>query len=398
MYSDKLKLGERKQFPEWEEKELTLMAPGPTQVSENVRAVRAYNVSSPILDFRFFDFYKETCKRMGNLLGTKNPFYIMNGEGILGLEAACASLTEPGDRVLVIDNGVFGKGFADFVTMYGGEAVTVTFDYHTPVSYEELKAYLEKDHAFKYATLVHSDTPSGILNPVETLCPLLKSYGIMAVVDSVTGMFGEELNIDEAQIDIACGGSQKALSAPPGLTMVCVSETAKKAMHDRKTPIASFYANLLTYETYYEDRHFPYTQPISDIYSLRAALENCIADTNILYRHKMIAKAVRTALSEGGLSLYLKDGFASTVTVFYVPEGLTDRVIMEDMMNEHHILISGSIGELKGKVIRIGHMGNNANVEDVAETLDALTVVLQKHGFSVNGNMKEIFLRELEMC
>lgn len=393
---EKLRVSGKKVYPEWEEKELLLMAPGPTQVSENVRKVRSYNVSSPILDSRFFDFYKETCKRMGDFLGTKNPFYIMNGEGILGLEAACASLTEPGDRVLVIDNGVFGKGFADFVTMYGGEAVMVTFDYHKPVDAETLKVYLEKDHDFKYATLVHSDTPSGVLNPVETLCPLLKSYGIMTVVDSVTGMFGDKLQIDEAQIDIACGGSQKALSAPPGLTMVAVSETAKKAMHERTKPIASFYANLLTYETYYEDMHFPYTQPMSDIYGLRAALEDCIADANIFLRHQSIAKAVRTALCEGGLALYLEAGFASTVTVFYVPKGMTDREIMEDMMKEHHILISGSIGELKGKVIRIGHMGNNANVDDVAATLGALTAVLRKRGFAVRGDMEKIFLEALE--
>lgn len=396
MLSERLQLGEKRTYPTWEEKELVLMTPGPTQVSENVREIRSYNVSSPILDERFFDFYKETCERMSSLLGTKNPFYIMNGEGILGLEAACASLTEPGDRVLVIDNGVFGRGFADFVTLYRGEAVTVCFDYHRPVAYEELKAYLEKDHDFKYATLVHSDTPSGVLNPVETLCPLLKSYGIMTVVDSVTGMFGDMLSIDEAQIDIACGGSQKALSAPPGLTMVCVSETAKRAMHERKTPIASFYANLLTYETYYEDKHFPYTQPMSDIYGLRAALEDCIADTNRFYRHSKIAEAVRTALKEGGLSLYLEDGYASTVTVFDVPEGLTDREIMDAMRIEHKILISGSIGDLKGKVIRLGHMGNNANVRDVAATLDALTKVLNKLGVSIHGNMKEIFLRELE--
>lgn len=396
MISERLKLGEKKEYPEWEEKELTLMTPGPTQVSENVRHVRAYNVSSPILDARFFDFYKETCQRMSELLGTKNPFYIMNGEGILGLEAACASLTEEGDRVLILDNGVFGNGFADFVTLYRGEPVLAEFDYHKPIGYEELKAYLEKDHDFKYATLVHSDTPSGVLNPVEKLCPLLKSYGIMTVVDSVTGMFGDALNIDQAQIDICCGGSQKALSAPPGLTMVCVSETAKKAMHERKTPIASFYANLLTYETYYEDQHFPYTQPMSDIYGFRAALEDCIADTNRFYRHQEIAKAVRCALTEGGLSLYLKDGYASTVTVFDVPEGMTDRMIMQDMMKEHNILISGSIGSLKGKVIRIGHMGNNANVEDVAAALDALTQVLQKHGMDMKVNMKDVFLRELE--
>lgn len=391
-----LEMGKKTEHPLWEEKDLIFMCPGPTQVSENVRKTRSYNVSSPILDKRFFDFYKETCEKFSESLGTKNPFYILNGEGILGLEAACASLTEPGDRVLVIDNGVFGNGFADFVSIYGGEPVLYTVDYHRPVDYQELKEYLEKDHAFKYATLVHSDTPSGVLNPVETLCPLLKSYGIMTVVDSVTGMFGDELHIDEAQIDIACGGSQKALSAPPGLTMVSVSEDARHAMHERKTPIRSFYANLLTYETYYEDMHFPYTQPISDIYSLRAALEDCITDENLLYRHKTIAAAVRKALKEAGLTLYLEDGYASTVTVFYVPEGITDRQIVEEMMEKHHVMVSGSIGSLKGKVIRIGHMGNNANVRDVAVTLSALGEVLTSFGISLSADMKQIFMEEIE--
>lgn len=395
MISKRLQPGQKKEYPEWEEKELLLMTPGPTQVADTVRHVRSYNVSSPIMDARFFDFYRETCNRMSELLGTKNPFYLMNGEGILGLEAACASLTEEGDRVLVLDNGIFGNGFADFVSLYRGTPVIASFDYHKPISYEELKAYLEKDHAFKYATLVHSDTPSGVLNPVEILCPLLKSYGIMTVVDSVTGMFGDELNIDQAQIDICCGGSQKALSAPPGLTMVCVSETARRAMHERKTPIASFYANLLTYETYYEDQHFPYTQPMSDIYGFRAALEDCIADENRFYRHTRIAGAVRSALSEGGLSLYLKEGYASTVTVFEVPDGMTDTQLLQAMREEHHILISGSIGSLKGKVIRLGHMGNNANVEDVAATLQALTKVLKKLGMKLQADLKEVFLREL---
>ena len=272
----------------------------------------------------------------------------------------------------------------------------VSFDYHRPIDAKELKVYLEKDHDFKYATLVHSDTPSGILNPVETLCPLLKSYGIMTVVDSVTGMFGDELSIDKAQIDICCGGSQKALSAPPGLTMVAVSETARKAMHERKTLIASFYANLLTFETYYEDMHFPYTQPISDIYGLRAALEDVERDTNRFWRHKVIAKAVRQTLSEAGVKLYLEDGYASTVTAFYVPDGLTDKQIMDEMLEKHHIIISGSLGDLKGKLMRIGHMGNNANVTDVKNTLSALTQVLQAHDISVKEDMGEAFVRCIE--
>lgn len=106
-------------------------------------------------------------------------------------------MTEPGDRVLVIDNGIFGKGFADFVKIYGGEPVLYTVDYHEPVQAEALAAYLEKDHEYKYATVVHCDTPSGVLNDLESICPLLKKYGILTVVDSVAAMFGQEVKVDD---------------------------------------------------------------------------------------------------------------------------------------------------------------------------------------------------------
>lgn len=397
MCSDKLIIKTAPDNMYLQENEIKIMTPGPTQVAENVRKARSYITTNPDLDERFYDFYKETCDKIGRLLHTRNSVYILGGEGILGLEAACASLTEPGDRVLVIDNGIFGKGFADFVSMYEGVPVMFTTDYHRPVSVSELKEYLDKDSDFKYATLVHSDTPSGILNPVEELCPLLKSYGIMTVVDSVTGMFADELDVDKAQIDIVCGGSQKAISAPPGLTIVAVSDAAINAMESRKTPIRSFYANLLTFKSYYEDKWFPYTMPISDIYGLRTAIDNIEADTNHLYRHKTIAAAVRKALMAAGLSLYLEDGFASSVTVFNVPDGMTDKEILDTMREQYHIMIAGCFDILAGKVIRIGHMGNNSNVEDVAEVLFALNNTFDKLGYKCKADMKEVFLHELEV-
>ena len=205
------------------------MTPGPTQVRENVRLARSRETTNPDLDLEFYDFYKETCEEISDLLNTENPAYILSGEGILGLEAACASLTEAGDRVLVIDNGVFGHGFADFVRIYGGEPVLYTTDYEEEVSVRELRTYLEQDHAFKYATVVHCDTPSGRLNPIQDICPLLKSYGILTVVDAVASMFGEKICVDDWKMDIVCGGSQKALSAPIGLTFLTVSPAAAEA-------------------------------------------------------------------------------------------------------------------------------------------------------------------------
>lgn len=379
-----------------EEKILKIMTPGPVQVAENVRKARSFVTTNPDLDERFYDFYKETCDLFAKELHTKNNVYILDGEGILGLEAACASLTEQGDRVLVIDNGIFGKGFADFVSIYGGEPVLYTVDYHRPVDVNTLEKFLDKDSNFKYATVVHSDTPSGVLNPVDKICPLLKSHGILTVVDSVTGMFADELYVDNSKIDIVCGGSQKALSAPPGLAFVSVSNDAMKAMEQRKTKIGSFYANLLTFKTYYEDKWFPYTMPISCIYGLRTALDNIIADKNHLYRHKRIAYAVRKALKATGLDLYLEDGYASSVTVFNVPDGLKDSQILDKMRSEYNIMLAGCFDVLAGKVIRIGHMGNNANIADVSCTLDALGNVLNELGFKCRADMKEVFLNSIK--
>ncbi|MGN0352567.1 MAG: pyridoxal-phosphate-dependent aminotransferase family protein [Roseburia sp.] len=368
-----------------------IMTPGPTQVAENVRMARSLECTNPDLDETFCDFYKETCELISRLLHTKNETLILDGEGILGLEAACASLTEPGDKVLVLDNGVYGKGFADFVSMYGGIPELYTADYLNTFDVAALEKYLEKNHDYKYATVVHCDTPSGMLNDIGKICPLLKKYGILTVVDSVSAMFGEEVRVDDFQIDLLCGGSQKAVSAPPGLTFVVISDDAKNAMRNRKTPIASFYANLMVFEGYYEKKWFPYTMPISDIYGLRAAFDNIAADSDMLKRHALIGEATRKAIAGCGLKLHLESGFSNTVTVFDVPESLTASDILDAMKNDHSIMLAGSFDVLNGKVIRIGHMGTNANISDMTETLNALYQVLTKLGISLSANPADLF-------
>lgn len=356
---------------------MKIMTPGPTQVRENVRMVRSLETTNPDLDLAFYDYYKETCEQISRLMHTKNPSYILGGEGILGLEAACASLTEPGDRVLVLDNGVFGKGFADFVRLYGGDPYLFSSDYHEELDADAIALFLEQEHGFKYATLVHCDTPSGMLNDILRICPLLKQYGILTVVDSVAGAFGNEVKVDESQIDILCLGSQKALSAPAGLTMLTVSPDAIRSMEARKTPIASFYANILSFNTYYEDKWFPYTMPISDIYGLKAALDNAEQDTDILGRHQRLAEMTRNFVKDLGLELYNHSGYSNTVTAFKVPEGMKASAILERMRMVHGIMIAGSFDVLAGELVRIGHMGENANEADVQETLLALKEVIE---------------------
>ena len=368
-----------------------IMTPGPTQVAENVRLARSRECTNPDLDESFVEFYKETCEEISRLLHTDNETLILGGEGILGLEAACASMTEPGDRVLVLDNGIYGRGFADFVSMYGGCPELYSRDYRETLDVQELEAFLKEHHDYKYATVVHGDTPSGMLNDVSAICPLLKKYGIMTVVDSVSASFGEPMRISDWQIDIMCGGSQKVVSAPPGLTFVVISDDAKKAMTERKTPIASFYANLTTFAHYYEEKWFPYTMPISDIYGLRAAIDNIAADPDILARHEKIAEASRKAITEAGLSLYLKSGFSSTVTVFEVPEGTTAAAILDGIKKDYNIMLAGSFDVLAGKVILIGHMGNNADFYNVREVFAALDGTLAKLGVPLKASMEEIF-------
>ena len=224
-----------------------------------------------------------------------------------------------------------------------------------------------------------------MLNPVEKICPLLKEYGILTVVDSVSGMFGNHMDVDKFQIDLLCGGSQKAVSAPPGLTFVTISDAVKNAMHARKTPIRSFYASLLAFEGYYEKKWFPYTMPISDIYGLRAAFDNIASDPELEERTHRIAEAARRALTEAGLS--------DTVTVFDIPTETTCDAILSRMKKEHNIMLAGSFDNLSGKVIRIGHMGNNANFEDMAATMYALSETLIFLGVNLKGDLTGLFLK-----
>ena len=373
-----------------------IMTPGPTQVAENVRLARSMECTNPDLDEDFVEFYKETCEKISSLLHTSNETLILSGEGILGLEAAIASMTEPGDKVLVLDNGIYGKGFADFVSMYGGRPELYTRDYQNTLDVKELEAFLADNHDYKYATVVHGDTPSGMLNDVSAICPLLKKYGILTVVDSVSASFGEPLNIDACQIDIMCGGSQKVVSAPPGLTFVVVSSDAKKAMTERKTPIASFYANLTTFAHYYEEKWFPYTMPISDIYGLRAAFNLIAGDKTLYERHARIGSATRAAVKEAGLKLHLQSGYSNTVTVFDIPECTDAKSILDEMRTKYNIMLAGSFDELSGKVIRIGHMGENARLEHMVPALEALSATLTDLGVTLQGNLFLKHYREFQ--
>ncbi|HDX7542035.1 alanine--glyoxylate aminotransferase family protein [Clostridioides difficile] len=368
-------------------------APGPTETRENVRLARAEKTTNPDIDIDFVEFYKKTCEKFGNIVGTKNDVYILSGEGILGLEAACASLTEKGDRVLVIDNGIYGEGFKDFVTMYGGEYVLFSSEYTKSIDIDELKAFLDEDSNFKYATVVHCDTPTGVLNDVSKICPLLKEYGILTIVDSVAGMVGERLSVDESKIDIILGGSQKAISAPAGLTIVGISQDAKNCIKNRKTDVIGFYCNLNIWEGYYEKKYFPYTMPISDIMGLDKALDNILEEgiENVLDRHEKIAYSVRKSIEEYGLELFLEEGYSNTVTAIKIPESIGALKLTDYMLKNYNTLVATSLNQYMDTILRIGHMGENANLNKIEHVLNVLDKSLSALGFKGNENLLNLF-------
>jgi len=349
-----------------------LMTPGPTYVSEEVRRAISKSITNPDLDPDFFEYYLSITKQLARLLKTRNDVVILNGEGILGLEAACASIIEPGDKVLCIDNGIYGSGFGDFARIYRAEVTYFKCDYRKPVDVHELEKFLKENTGFKMATLIHCETPSGFLNPVEELCPLLKGHGILTVVDAVSSIGGEDLRVDDWKIDIALGGSQKCISSPPGLSFMSISQDAWEAILNRKVPIASFYCNLALWKNWYQDKWFPYTQPISDLYGFECAVYNVLADDRKYKRHLKIASAVRETLTQAGFELYPLDGFSNTVTALMVPEGLDEKGFREHLVDNYEVMIAGAFDVLEGKVLRIGHMGENCREDRVYKTLKAM--------------------------
>lgn len=368
-----------------------VMTPGPTPIRENVRQAMMTPITNPDLDPKFFAFYKETVDLFKDLVKTKESAYILSGEGILGLEAACASLIEPGDRVLCIENGIFGKGFGDFVKMYGGELTYFSGHPQQGIDAEALEAFLQKEEAFKLATLVHCETPSGITNDIKSICEVLNRRNTLSVVDAVSAVGGEAVETDAWGIDVLLVGSQKCLSAAPGLTLLTVSNRAHEIMDTRSTPIAGYYTNLSVWKDWEEKQWFPYTQPISDIYGLRVALENILGEEDPVKRHSVLGDACRQTLEASGLKLFPNNAYSNTVTAIQQPEKIDFQVLFNYMKDSHKILIAGAFGPLKDKVVRIGHMGENANADFLATTFGALQKGLESQGQELDIDMESYF-------
>ena len=373
---------------------MKILCAGPTSIDPRVMEVMGKSLTNPDIDPEYEKKHRQVEKKISKLLKTEATSFIMLGEGMIGLEGAIINLVEKGDRVLVLNNGVFGAGFADFVKYYEGVPYIYEDDYRRGFDIEKLKNFLEKDHEFKVATMVHCETPSGITNDVKTICKLLNSYGILTIVDTVSGMGGEEFDFDDYQVDIALGGSQKCISAPTGLTLVTISERAKQAIRERKKPVPSYYMNFENYYAYSDGFAFPYTMNENLTYALDLALD-LLFEKDSLALHKKYAEVTREIFEKAGFELYAKDSRSNTLTAVMVPEGF----IAEDIigaLRKKGILISKGAGDIFEKVFRIGHMGNNISYENFLELYEKLDEVFGELGIETKVSLKEEFQKLME--
>ncbi|HEY8445567.1 MAG TPA: alanine--glyoxylate aminotransferase family protein [Thermomicrobiales bacterium] len=363
------------------------LAAGPVEVPQQTLR----DLARPVLyhyDPAFKELFARTCDLLKRVYRTQYEVVILQGEAILGLEAAAASLISPGDKVLNLVSGVFGKWFQDFIDKYGGETIEVAVPYNEAIDPEDVRKALQANPGIKYLSVVHSETPSGTHNPVKEIGAVAKEFGVITMVDTVSGLGGELLSPEEWNIDVAVAGPQKCLGGLPGLSLMAISPAAWEAMERRPQPLRGSYLSLLDWKAaWLEQGRFPYTPSVSDIYALESTLRQTLEEgiERTVWRHQTIARACREAVKALGLKLWpaREEIAASCVTAVAMPEGLTDEQIRGTMRHKYGVMISPGYGDLFGKLIRLGHMGMAAHPTTLAAQLAIFERALADHGWPV---------------
>lgn len=356
-----------------------VMTPGPVEVSPRVLSALAQPVIYHYYP-AFVEFFDQTVKKMAQVFGvsSETDVLILQGEGVLGLEASVVCSINPGEKILVLENGPFGKGFGEFVKNVG--AIPVYYHEETNKIFNDdlVAAFLEENRDAVAMTMVHCETPAGLLNPPEKICRKAKSLGMMTIVDCVASLGGAEFRPEQWGIDISVSASQKCLSAPSALTPMTISKFAwERIEKKKKNPVRTSYLSLLDWkDTWLAQKRFPFTPFTSEVNALSAGLDEILEEglENVLARHSEVAEFCRNGIRKLGMKMWpLKDEFCSpTVTAIALPEHVNDAAMIQYVANKHGILIGGGYKELKGHVLRLGHMGYQAQRSFMAATLDAI--------------------------
>jgi alanine-glyoxylate transaminase/serine-glyoxylate transaminase/serine-pyruvate transaminase len=362
-----------------------LMGPGPSTVDP--RVLRA--LSEPTLghlDPEFLRIMNETMALLRYVFETENHLTMaMSGTGSAAMETPFVNLLEPGDRAIVCVKGVFGQRMADVVDRCGARLIEVSAPMGQAVDPARVEeAFKRAGGPVKLLGIVHAETSTGVLQPLEDVVRITHEHGALIVVDTVTSLGGVPVGTDRRGLDFVYSGTQKALSCPPGLGPITASETIAKLIRDRKTKVQSWYLDLSMIQRYWgQERFYHHTAPVNMIYALHEALR-IIQEEGLearFARHQRCADSLAAGLRAMGLSLVVKEEHRlPTLTTVFVPEGVNDAAVRSRLLADYNIEIGGGLGDFKGRVLRIGLMGYGAIERNVIFLLTALEEVLTSLG------------------
>jgi len=363
-----------------------LLGPGPSLV--HPRVLRA--LSAPLLghlDPVFLGVMNEIQSSLRRVFETQHPFTIaVSGTGSAGMEASIVNLIEPGDAVLVGVNGVFGTRLASVVDRCGGKAICIEAPWGDCIEPDAVEHALARSGPVKAVAIVHAETSTGVRQPLEDISALCRRYGALFVVDAVTSLGGLPVGVDRLGIDVCYSATQKCLSCPPGLSPFTMSERALAAVKARRTRCQSWYLDMGLIAEYWADgnRAYHHTAPISMLYGLREALR-LVEEEGLparYARHQTNSDALLAGLMELGLAPLPTAGrrlpMLNCVTV---PSHIPEADIRARLLSEHGIEIGGGLGSLKGKVWRIGLMGESSTEANVLTLLNALEALFLEGGW-----------------
>lgn len=337
------------------------LAAGPVEVP--ARTLR--DLSRPVMyhyDPAFKELFAHTSTLLQQVFRTSYDVVILQGEAIAGLEAAAASLISPGDKVLNLVSGVFGKWFEDFIARFGGETIELAVPYNDAIDPEDVRRILREQPGIRFCSMVHSETPSGTVNPVREIGQICREHGVITMVDTVSGLASELLSPEEWGLDVAIAGPQKCLGGTPGLSLISISPAAWEAMETKAQPLRGSFLSLLDWKTtWLEGNRFPYTPSVSEMYALESTLTQTLETgiERVVEQHQAIARACREAVKALGFELWAtrEEIAAGCVTAVKAPAGFDEAKLRDIMRRKYGVMISPGYGELQTQLFRLSHMG-----------------------------------------
>ena len=371
--------------------ERILMGAGPSSVHPRVLQAMAQPMIGH-LDPAFLGVMDDVMKALRMAFQTSNRLTLpLSATGTAGMEAAFCNVSEPGDTVVLAINGYFGSRMVEIASRGGAQVHTVEYPWGKPVGPDlsALEEEMKKHRKIKAVGVVHGETSTGVLNSLPELATLAHRYDALLIADAVTSLGGEEVPIDQWDVDVCYSATQKCLGAPPGLAPISLGPRAVKVLKERKTPVQSFYLNLSDLESYWsenQDRVYHHTAPISMIYALREAMRMLMEEglENRIRRHARNAAALRSGLEALGLELFAEQGYQlNPLTAVKVPDGVKSAHVRGKLREEHGIEISGGLGQIADRVWRIGLMGYSSSEHSVLTFLSALESILPDEGYEV---------------